>query len=189
MKTAGERGRDLVNQMVTFSRGAQTELQVLALEPVVTQSVEMLRATLPASININQSYALDVPNVTASAIHLQQAIVNLCINARDAMSGQGSLNISLDAAQASEVNCSACHHPLTGQYVKLGISDTGWGIPTNIRKRIFDPFFTTKEVGQGTGMGLAVVHGIIHRCDGHIVVDSRPERGTFISILLPVAES
>ena len=187
IKTAGERGRDLVKQMVTFSQGGQTELQTLALLPLVSEWVEMLRATFPASVDIEETYADDIPQVTTGAMHLQQAIVNLCINARDAMSGQGKLFVRLGYTPQVHDSCSACHRMMSGGYVTLEIEDTGCGISSSVQKRMFDPFFTTKPVGQGTGMGLAVVHGIIHRYSGHVLVDSTPNEGTTITILLPAA--
>lgn len=189
IKCAGERGRDLVKQMVTFSQGGPAELKTLELLPVVSESVEMLRATFPASVEIEETYAEDLPKVTAGAVHLQQAIVNLCINARDAMSGQGKLRVKLGYTQQVHASCAGCHRTMSGGYVTLEVADSGCGIPSNIRKRMFDPFFTTKPVGQGPGMGLAVVHGIIHRYGGHILVDSTPNEGTTMTLLLPGAVS
>lgn len=189
IKFAGERGRDLVKQMVTFSQRGPTELQTLELLPVVSESVEMLRATFPASVAIEETYDEDLPKVTVGAVHLQQAIVNLCINARDAMSGQGKLRVKLGYTQQVHASCAGCHRTMSGGYVTLEIADTGCGIPSNVKKHMFDPFFTTKPVGQGPGMGLAVVHGIIHRYGGHILVDSTPNQGTTMTMLLPGAVS
>ena len=105
------------------------------------------------------------------------------------MAGRGKLSVELDWAQPAQVSCAACHRALSGAYVTLAIGDTGCGIPSNVQKHMFDPFFTTKPVGQGTGMGLAVVHGIIHRYGGHVLVDSTPDDGTMLTVLLPAASS
>jgi CheY-like chemotaxis protein len=122
-------------------------------------------------------------------VHLDQILLNLCLNARDAMSGQGSITVRVRSAGKSDAVCTACRQRATGTFVELSVQDTGPGIPADIIDRIFDPFFTTKDVGKGSGMGLSSVHGIVHELGGHVVVETEIGRGTCFRVLLPALES
>jgi CheY-like chemotaxis protein len=123
----------------------------------------------------------------ANAVQFQQVLVNLCVNARDATNGNGVSTVSAAPVQLEPVACASCHQNFSGRFVALTVEDTGEGIPEAARLRIFEPFFTTKAQGKGSGMGLAMVHGIVHRQGGHILLDSRPGAGTRFRLLMPVS--
>ena len=183
---SGERAADLVTQMLAFSRDSgPADLQPLALAVAVDEVLTMLRPTLPGDINIVRDYADAVPHVSADPVQLHQLLANLCINARDAMRDGGTLRVRVRGNVRYAGQCASCHGAIDGEYVELSVADSGCGIAPALLSRIFQPFFTTKEIGKGTGMGLAVVHGIVHRCHGHIVVESPPGQGCTFRILLP----
>lgn len=186
--SAGERGRELVSKMLTFSRATpETARHVLPVDMAVREVVEMMRSVIPSSIH------LDMQTQTSRAIRidpidLHQVLVNLLVNARDAIEAHGTIEITaLEQAPGGEV-CTSCLAPLTTQSVRLIVHDSGAGIPPDILARIFEPFYTTKEVGRGTGMGLSVVHGIVHQGAGHILVESGPGRGTTFTLVFDSAE-
>ena len=184
---AGERARDLIAQLLAFSRGGSATPQVMMMSPLVKECVKMMRSTVPSSITLTTDVEDDTATVLIDAVQLQQIIMNLCINARDAIEGgKGYIVIRLRPAQHIQANCSSCHCPLSGDFVELAAEDNGQGISADLVGRIFDPFFTTKAIGKGTGMGLSMVHGIMHGHGGHILVDSEPGRGTIFRLLFPV---
>lgn len=185
---AGERARDLVLQMLAFSRGAKSATEILDLKSVVQESQKMLASTMPASIEMIYEYATDLKKVVADSVQLHQIVLNLCINARDAMNGKGRLTISARNVVMHETNCASCLAVCDGDYVELSVLDSGVGIPKDVLTRIFDPFYTTKDVGKGSGMGLSMVHGIMHNFGGHILVETELNRGTCFRLLLPVAK-
>jgi CheY-like chemotaxis protein len=182
---AGERARDLISQMMTFSRSGSAELEPMQLNPIIKESVKMLRSIIPSSIAINLHVEPGLPNVNSNPVQIQQIIMNLCINARDAIENNGKIDIRVIPAEINTEVCASCHNPFSGDYVKLEIEDNGVGIDPVLLKRIFEPFLTTKEVGQGTGMGLSTVHGLVHMLDGHITVASELDKGTVFTIYLP----
>ncbi|HEC13197.1 MAG TPA: PAS domain S-box protein, partial [Acidiferrobacteraceae bacterium] len=202
---AGERARDLVSQMLAFSRTGSSTASQLPLAPMIKEAVKMLRATLPSSIELSGQYATDAPAVMMNPVQLQQVLMNMCINARDAIGDKGRIDIRVrrvcinngdkhteqvspnDAALRH--SCDACHNEIEpGDWVELSVCDTGAGIRGDELERIFEPFFTTKDVDKGTGMGLSMVYGIIHQHEGHILVDTKLGAGTTFRLLLPVAE-
>jgi len=184
---AGERARDLIAQLLAFSRGGSATPQVMMLAPLVKECVKMMRVTMPSSISLTTDVQDDTAAVLMDAVQLQQLIMNLCINARDAIEGgRGYITIRLRSAHDIQANCSSCHCPLGGDFVELVAEDNGQGISSALVGRIFDPFFTTKAIGKGTGMGLSMVHGIVHGHGGHILVDSQPGKGTVFRLLFPV---
>ena len=186
---AGSRGRDLIEKMLAFSRGVDnSKPEPLLLEPLLNDVLKMLRSVIPASITIETEVEPNIPAVMVDTVNLQQIIMNLCINARDAMAGKGELHINIRHYSCQEQNCSSCHENFSGDYVELMIADTGCGIDDEYMARMFDPFFTTKEMGKGTGMGLSVVHGTVHSSGGHIKVSSKIGEGSAISIYLPPTE-
>jgi PAS domain S-box-containing protein len=182
---SGERAKALIQEMLTFSRGQRGEPRSLQLGPKLAEAVKLLQSSLPSSVEIHTELASDVPCVLLDPLHVEQVLMNLCINARDAIEGKGSLGISLRAATSGGRACSSCHQIVEGSYVELAVMDSGPGIPPQVRERMFEPFFSTKEVGKGSGMGLAMVHGIVHEYGGHIQVDSAPGEGTTIRIWFP----
>ena len=184
---AGERARDLISQMLAFSRGGATASQAMELTPLVKECVKMMRSTLPTTIALQTDIADDLPAVMMETVQLHQLVMNLCINARDAIKNEkGCIEIRLHTVTGIQTNCSSCHHPVQGDFVELIAWDNGQGIDTSVQHKIFDPFFTTKDIGKGTGMGLSMVHGIVHGHGGHILVDSIPGKGTSFHLLFPL---
>jgi PAS domain S-box-containing protein len=186
---AAQRAADLVSQILTFSRQNKQERAPLQLNHVVLEALKLLRASMPATIQIQTELA-QTPTVLANATAIHQAIMNLGTNAWHAMRGQpGTLKVELKPleADAEFVKAHAGLHP--GQYIRLSVSDTGSGMEPSTVERIFDPFFTTKPVGEGTGLGLAVVHGIMQTHDGGISVHSQPGAGTVFHLFFPVHET
>ncbi|UCE89851.1 MAG: PAS domain S-box protein, partial [Pseudomonadota bacterium] len=185
---SGQRARDLIQQMLTFSRGQRGEPRALSMRPYIKESVKLLDSSLPSSIEISVNCADNVPRVMIDPVHIGQVLMNLCINARDAMDGNGQLEIGLRQVSCdSSCICASCHKPLTGDYVEVWVRDTGPGMAPEVVDRIFEPFFSTKEVGKGSGMGLSTVHGIVHEYSGHILVESRPGHSAKFSVMLPVS--
>jgi signal transduction histidine kinase/CheY-like chemotaxis protein len=183
---ASERARDLVNQILAFSRKAAQERKPLQLSLIVKETLKLLRATIPTTIDLKQEIASPNAMVLADSTQIHQLIMNLCTNSTQAMREKGdTLKIGLEEKDLDEDGL--LEHPdlSPGPYVILIISDNGPGIAPEIIDRIFDPFFTTKEVGEGTGMGLAVVYGIVKSHGGGISVYSQPEAGTTFTVLLP----
>jgi PAS domain S-box-containing protein len=185
---AGERARDLIAKLLAFSRRQATlPARPLPPEPQVREIMRMLSATIPSSIEIENCFAADLPAIAVDPVDLQQILMNLVINARDAVADKGRIGIELARAHTEHAVCAVCHAGFSGEWLMLKVSDTGRGIPEAMLSRIFDPFFTTKEAGQGTGMGLAVVQGLVRRAGGHIGVTSVPGQGTSFSVYFPPA--
>ena len=185
---AGERARDLIGKMLAFSRHAPREDGTsMDVATMVREVTTLLASVIPSSIEIAVDVAPNLPRVQLGATDLHQMLVNLAVNARDAMGESGCLHIGVSAVQCEREVCATCHDLIGGQFVEILCRDTGKGIDEEVLTRIFEPFFTTKDVGKGTGMGLAVVHGIVHRAGGHLLVESAPEAGTAFRILLPPA--
>ncbi len=182
---SGQRARDLIQQLLTFSRGQRGEPRPLFLAPLINEAVKLLAASLPSSIELGTELEENLPPVLLDPVQLEQVLMNLCINASDAMAGRGRLRISLRRADEHEGACASCHQSVAGPHVELAVSDEGPGIAADVMERMFEPFYTTKEVGKGSGMGLATVHGIVHEHGGHIVVDSTPGRGASFRVLFP----
>jgi len=181
------RGRDLIQQMLTFSRGRRGAPQPLDLTALVPDAIQLIEATLPSSIEIATHLSPSLPAVMFDPVQLEQILMNLCINARDAMNHRGAISIAVRLCSPQTEVCCSCHAPCRGDHVELAVQDTGPGIEPAHLERLFEPFFTTKEIGKGSGMGLAVVHGIVHEHGGHILVTTAPGSGTLFRVLLPVA--
>jgi PAS domain S-box-containing protein len=186
---AGYRGKDLVKQIITFSRRSEQERRPMRVSPIAKETLKLLRASLPTTIEIRQHIEAQPGMVLADPTHIHQVLMNLCSNAAYAMREKGGvLEIRLSDVDVSS-DGAASHLALDpGPYVKLSVSDTGHGMDLATIERIFDPFFTTKKPGEGTGMGLAVVHGIVKSCGGAIVVDSDPGKGSIFEVFLPRIE-
>ena len=184
--TASQRAKDLVRQILTFSRKDEQERQPLQLYLVIHEALKLLRASLPTTIDIRQELAEDSGTILADPTQMQQVLMNLCNNAEYAMRDTGGiLDVRLDKMEVGEA--LAARHPelLPGPYVRLTVRDTGIGMEEAVLARIFEPFYTTKSAGDGTGMGLAVVHGIVTNHSGAIDVDSTPGQGTTFTLYLP----
>jgi len=183
---AGSRGRDLVQQTLNYSRVQPQNLQTINPEPVVTEVLDMLLATLPSTIVIHREFLPSLPTIQTDPTHLHQLIMNICMNAKDAMPGEhGSIRIALSERRVPRSSCHSCQQLFEGDFLQITIEDDGTGIPSDVLSEIFNPFFTTKEVGKGTG--LAVADGIIHGNNGHLRVLSTPDTGTRFDVYLPTA--
>ncbi len=185
---ASTRAADLVRRILTFSRQQEAQRDVVQLKPLIDESLRLLRSTLPANIKIRTRYVDPVEPVATDAIQIQQVVMNLVTNASHAIGERtGTIEVALSTLVLDE-NLARDFQDLTpGRYACLTVSDTGAGIDEAIVDRIFDPFFTTKQVGQGTGLGLAVVHGIVKTHGGAIDVVSKAGEGAQFRILLPAA--
>ncbi len=186
---AGGRAKDLIHQILTFSRQTEHALSPIRLQEVVQETLKLIRPSLPATIELKVSIAPDMPFVLGDPMQLRQVLVNLCANAEYAMRGtQGTLEIQ--AAAVSVTPELAADRPALREkrYAALTVRDTGCGMPAKVKKRAFEPFFTTKPENEGIGLGLAVVRGIILHHGGAIYMESTPKRGTTMDIFLPLAE-
>ena len=186
---AGNRAKDLVKQILAFSRQAEQELRPVQVELIVKEAIKLLRASIPSTVEIEQDIQSHSATL-ADPTQIHQVVMNLCTNAVYAMSDTGgTLTISLSTV-AVDSEFEARRLGLnTGEYLGLRIGDTGHGMPAEVMGRIFDPFFTTKEPDKGTGMGLSVVHGIIKSHRGAITVQSEVNIGTTFKVLLPIIQS
>jgi len=186
---ATDRAADLVNQILTFSRQNKPEREPVVLNHVVLEALKLLRASVPATIRI-QTELTETPLVLANATAIHQVIMNLGTNAWHAMRDQpGILKVEVGLIAVDEHVAKTNPDLHLGRYVKLSVSDSGCGMDAATLERIFDPFFTTKAVGKGTGLGLAVVHGIMKSHDGTITVYSHPGQGTVFNLYFPVLEA
>jgi PAS domain S-box-containing protein len=181
-----QRGSALVQQLLTMARKSSTRLESVDANAVVEKLVAVIRQTFPKTIESTSLLEADLPPILADKNQVEQALLNLCVNARDAMTNGGKLIFrTRTVAGASLQGLGA----LEDRYVCVEVSDTGTGMDESVRKRIFEPFFTTKELGQGTGLGLSVVYGIVKNHNGLIDVESRPMSGASFRLYFPVAAS
>jgi PAS domain S-box-containing protein len=186
---AGDRAVDLVKQILTFSRqDTQEQFKPLSVQYLIKEVLKLLRSSLPMTIELDHSIQHDCSPILADSSQIHQVLMNLCTNAKQAIGGKyGRITVNLSEIQISEENDKiACllHGP--GNYVDLEVSDTGSGMDRKLQERIFEPFFTTKAKDHGTGLGLAVVHGIVKKHGGEIVVDSAVGQGTTFHVYFPV---
>ncbi len=185
VQTAGSRGRDLVNQILAYSRGDVGEPRLVLAASIIDEVVKLLAAAMPSTIDVKIRNENNLSNIKIDPVQLHQVLMNLVINARDAMGGTGTIEIGSKVSESQRGHCASCREQYDGCWVEIYVRDTGQGVPAKVLLRMFDPFFTTKELGKGTGMGLSVVHGIVHGSGGHIAVDSEPNLGTSIRLLFP----
>ncbi|MBF0550938.1 MAG: CHASE domain-containing protein [Deltaproteobacteria bacterium] len=184
---SAKRARDLVKQILTVSRQSEQEMIPFEITPVIEESTRLIRASLPANIIIKQKISDQQPVILGDPTQIHQVLINLCTNAAHAMQESGGvLEIRLNEFSLDIDSAARYINLQPGPYLKLSVSDTGHGMESKIIDRIFDPFFTTKEIGKGTGMGLAIVHGIVMRHGGAINVYSEPGQGATFNILLPI---
>ncbi len=189
-----ERARDLVKQILAFSRQREYELKPLKLHLIVKEALKLIKAVMPSTIDIKQNVSKDCGLVMADYTQIHQVAMNLFTNAYHAMEEKGGkLNVTLKEVDLRVGDLRVDHlknmliNP--GTYVCITVSDTGIGMDQNIIDRIFDPYFTTKKEGKGTGLGLAVVHGIIKSHGGYVSVYSEPDKGTELHVYLPVIKN
>lgn len=185
---ASNRAKDLVNQILTFSRRSERERMRVNIASVVKETARFLRSTLPTTIDIRVDYQGSDYFVLAHPTDIHQVLMNLGANASHAMGTAGGLlEIKLDRIRLDDEAARQYIGLEAGRYLRMSVSDTGCGMPPDVRDRVFEPYFTTKEAGKGTGLGLAVIHGIINSLGGHISVYSEVGHGTTFKILLPCA--
>ena len=188
LKASG-RAKELVRQILTFSRRRENELQPIKVNLIVNEAIKLLRASLPSTIQIRHKIESNL-TVLSDTTSIHQILMNLCTNSSYAMQeNDGILEINLSDVDLDSKFTGQHPGVKPGKFIKLTVSDTGCGMSPEVLGRIFDPFFTTKKVGQGTGMGLSVVHGIVENHGGAITVESSPGQGTIFSLFLPASEA
>jgi PAS domain S-box-containing protein len=185
---ASGRAKEMVGQILAFSRQAKQDLLAVKPHLVFTETLRLLRSTIPSTVQIQQKIDPQCRTISADPTQLNQILMNLCANAVHSMDEKGVLKISLHEVELGEEETSLKGNMQPGTYTMLSVSDTGKGMSQEVKERIFDPFFTTKEVGEGTGMGLSVVHGIIEGHGGLITVDSTPGEGSTFKVYFPVVD-
>ncbi|MBL0716271.1 MAG: PAS domain S-box protein [Desulfosarcina sp.] len=188
--SAGMRARDLVQQILTFSRQDERDLKPLQISILIKEALKMLRSSLPTTIEITPQISTRVDNVMADPTQIHQIVMNLCTNAAQAMEEDGG-HLTVRLSQVTLTDENVRRHPglKAGDYARLSVQDTGIGIPADIVEKIFHPYFTTKEKGKGTGLGLAMVHGIVQSYGGEIHLDSVTGRGTTFLVYLPTIKA
>jgi PAS domain S-box-containing protein len=188
IRIAGERGAELVAQLLALGRKQVMEPVMLSLNSALSEMTEMLQRLLGEDIELVTSFALRLGQVRVDPAQLQQVVLNLALNARDAMPSGGRLVLETANAEADEKG--VVHYPglRPGRYVTFTVSDTGVGMDPETRARVFEPFFTTKPSGRGSGLGLSTVYGIVKQSGGYVYVSSEPGRGTAVQVFLPRLE-
>ena len=186
---ATHRAKDLVQQILSFSHRGKQERKPLDIRPIMEEGLKFLRSSLPTTIEIRREMEEDLGTIEADPTQVHQILMNLCTNAAHAMDERGGmLLVSLGKVTVDRATSAAAPGIEPGSYLRLRVSDTGHGMPPEMMKRIFEPYFTTKEVGKGTGLGLAVVHGIVKSYGGGITVSSEPGKGSTFDVYLPRIE-
>ncbi|OQX13073.1 MAG: hypothetical protein BWK76_16725 [Desulfobulbaceae bacterium A2] len=185
----GERAQRLVAKLLAYSRHqtlALGEIPPLPCAPAINETLKLLAVTIPATIQLVSRINV-VPPCRIDPVDLHQLLMNLVLNARDAVGEGGRIEIELGMMHVEDLDCAICHQVIQGEFIALTVTDNGTGIPEELLPRLFDPFFTTKEHGKGTGLGLSVVQGILRQVGGHVLVESCPAQGTSFLLLLPQA--
>jgi signal transduction histidine kinase len=184
---ATKRGATIVHQLLTLARKTEPKFELIDVDAMIQELVQLFRQTFPKTIEIVVESKHDTPPILADRDQIIQALLNLCLNARDAMPDGGMLTLK---AAVVDRNALPSSEDLTAEkYVHIDVRDTGMGIDENVINRIFEPFFTTKGTGRGTGLGLAVVYGIVRHHKGFVQVRSRPMEGASFQVYLPASDS
>jgi two-component system cell cycle sensor histidine kinase/response regulator CckA len=186
IRRAAERAAGLTRQLLSFARREVIQPQVVNLNHLLNEMIAILRRTLGADLNLTTHLAADLPPVLVDPGQIDQTILNLAVNARDAMPDGGSLIITTDKLHVDRAYAAEWSSVLPGDYVRVTIADTGTGMPPDVVKHAFEPFYTTKSKGEGSGLGLATVYGAVTQAEGHVRIQSEPGQGTTFTILLPV---
>jgi PAS domain S-box-containing protein len=189
IESSAQRGANIIKQLLTFGRGLKGERIPLQLRTLVREMLKLIAETFPKNIATRTEIFAELPLVTGDATQLHQVLMNLSVNARDAMPAGGTLTFSLTPAMLDAAAAAACPEAKPGRYVVLGVSDTGTGIAPENLEKIFDPFFTTKAIGEGTGLGLSTVLGIVRSHGGFVRVQSTIGQGTCFRVYLPITET
>jgi PAS domain S-box-containing protein len=189
IETSSLRAADLIRQLLAFSRGTQPEgFQLVSANRIIREASKLLESSLGKHVELDLDLVSSLPFIETNATQVQQAILNLCLNARDAMPGGGKMTISTGVVDLGREGAHMYRNlgADPGQYVRISVRDTGVGIPKENLNKIFDPFFTTKEVGKGSGLGLSMVYGIVQNSNGYIHVESQEGKGSAFDLLFPV---
>ena len=187
VETSAQRGAEIVRQVLTFARGSVGERIVLQPKHLVRDMLKMAAETFPKNLQVEDRSGKDVWTVEGDATQLHQALMNLCVNARDSMPEGGRLGLGVENVTLDEATAAQTPGAAAGRYVRFRVTDTGHGIPPEVQQRIFEPFFTTKGVGKGTGLGLSTVLGIVKGHGGFVRVDSQVGRGTTFDLYFPAS--
>jgi PAS domain S-box-containing protein len=185
LQQKSKRAAELVRQILTFARGSQTKRSPVHLSRIADEVVSMIKPTFPANITILKRFAPDLQHIFADATQIIQVLMNLVVNARDAMPGGGTITIEAENIAIDPVLAGTTSGMKPGEYVLLRVTDTGSGMTAEVKERIFNPFFTTKEDGKGTGLGLSTVASIVKTHEGEMQVSSEPGRGTEFRVYFP----
>ncbi|MBU0993440.1 MAG: PAS domain S-box protein [Proteobacteria bacterium] len=189
IKTASFRAKEVVKQLLSFSRQTEQKKKPVKIHAIVQESLKLLRASIPVTVDIRKAIPNDSDTIMADPIQIHQILLNLCTNAAHAMEEKGgTLDVRLDTIDLAKEKTTELHELPPGRYIKLSIMDNGLGIEPEIKGRVFDPYFTTRPLGKGTGMGLSIVHGIVKNHHGAISIYSEPGKGTCANVFLPVTK-
>ncbi|MDP2209558.1 MAG: CHASE3 domain-containing protein [Bacteroidota bacterium] len=188
LESSAKRGADIIKQVLTFAHGTEGEKGIIQLKHLISEMVNIIKETFPRLIRLDLKIAKDLWTIEGNATNLHQVLLNLCVNARDAMPNGGKLKLAAENFEIDESMAKIHIDAKPGRYVILSVTDTGTGIPKEIIDKIYDPFFTTKAVGKGTGLGLSTVHAIVKSHGGFINVYSEAGNGTTFKTYLPAAE-
>jgi len=189
LEHSAERGAALVRQILTFAHGTTGEPRLMQLKHLARDIVEMIEETFPKSIKLDQNFATDTWPIRANPTQIHQVLLNLCVNARDAMPRGGTLRLRTSNQRLDAARALAIPGARAGNFVLIEVEDSGTGIPPEMLKHVWEPFFTTKETGKGTGLGLSTVRGIVESHQGFVELGTAVGRGTTIRIFLPAAET
>ena len=190
IKIACLRAKEVVRQLLSFSRKTEHLRKPIQVNDIVTESMKLLRASIPSSIDIDLNIPEKSETILADATQIHQVLINLCTNAAHAMEEKGGvLKIDVTNRLVDKENVSDFGELTLGRVVQITVCDTGHGMPPEVREKMFDPYYTTKSIGKGTGMGLAVVHGIVKSHNGGISVHSEPGKGTTVRVLFPLIDA
>jgi PAS domain S-box-containing protein len=184
MNTAVNRGTNLVKQILTFARQTEIVRGPLDVNVMIKEFIKMIRETFPKTITVDFDLGAEVPMILADPTQFHQILLNICLNARDAMPNGGKLTIATEKIAGSSLT-TLVPEAVANTYLHLSISDTGIGMTNEVKSHVFDPFFTTKEKGKGTGLGLATVYGIVKNHNGHIDMESEPGKGSVFHLYFP----
>jgi PAS domain S-box-containing protein len=190
VRAASLRARDLIKQILLFAHQREELISNIHVEPIVYESLKMLRSSIPTTVNMEDQIQANLPTVCSNPSQIQQIIINLCTNAAQAMEDEGgTIHFSLDGIDLKFPLDTHTGTIPTGRYLRLKVADSGPGIPKENLERIIEPFFTTKNIGEGTGLGLSVVHGIVRARKGGMIVESENGEGAIFTIYLPASEN
>jgi PAS domain S-box-containing protein len=188
IESSSLRAKSLVEKMLAFSRGSSEEMVHINLSARIPEFLKLLHPLLPATVDMEVKYFEENVSVFIANSSMDQILMNLCLNAKDAIDQKGHILIFVNQVTLSDESCTSCLSKITGDYAEISVMDNGYGIDTFKLSSIFQPFYSTKGTGKGSGMGLAVIHGLVHGAGGHIVVKSNVGSGTVFSIYLPLVE-